>query len=253
VALGTFQEAPASALLFDPTLLLFVLATAGAWVWMARRGEGFPLIAGASSLVILAVFNRYTAIPDSARYFQFLLPLIFVGWSRAGIWLVEAVARRGTAWRWAGWIAFAGVLIALGTLSLVSLQEYYARLLGEGRDNRGMIEMVQSTRAPSETPVLVDWNLASIRTGRGGTVGDNLGVLLRLDGRTPVLVSTGTASDLGGLQNYLRAHDTAYLIGFESMPAELGQEFPLQPLLTSRFPCPSCPTPDTFTLYWWEQ
>lgn len=253
VAYGSF----ATDSLTTPAALFLCLSfaglTLGACLWMARRGEIFPLVLTVCAALFFAVFNRFVSIPDSGRYFQFLIPVIYIAWSQAGLWLAERVGQRGGGWRGVGKISFIACLLALCAFSLFSLQRFYEQTLAAGRDNSSVLQMVERTRSPAETPVLLEWKLADLRTGRGGNIADNLVYFMRLDGRKPVLVSTGTPDALGGLENYLREHETAYLVGFDSTPAALGDEFPLQPLIATHFPCASCPSPNEFTLYWWQQ
>lgn len=248
VSVGVFDDAARNVV-----GIVFGAFTLASMIWMARRGEAFPLIAGASAFLFFVVFNRFTAIPDSARYFQIFLPIVFVSWSQAGVWIWERAQTRGARWRWAAGIALTFVFFALAGVSLISLNRHYTDAMASGRNNAAMLEMITRTRAPQGAPLLIEWELAKLRTGRGGNVADNLVYLTRLDKRKANLVSTSTPSDLGGLQNFLREQESAYFIGFTDAPQLLGEEFPLTPLVTTHFPCPSCPVRQEFALYWWEQ
>lgn len=252
VSLGSFDPASTAAFFADPLLPAYLLVTLGALIWMARTGEIFPLILFSSVTILLALFNRTTAIPDSARYFQFLLPVIFATWGWAGIQLSRKFSERGNVWRWVSRAALGALVLWVCLGSLSALATFYADMTASGRNNTALLQMIEQTRGPAGAPVLLEWRLADIRTGRGGNIADNLAYLMRLDGRKPVLISTSTRKDLGGLQNLLRGQEAAYLIGFRDTPNVLGTEFPLRPIITAHFPCPSCQVSNDFALYRWE-
>lgn len=253
VTLGSFASDGASVLWSDPVLLGFAVTTATALIWWARRGERFPLVIVSCALVFLAIFNRFSSIPDSARYFQFLTPLIFITWAQAGIYLCDAAAARGRVWRWGSGIALVSLLGLLCAASLYALQQYYADALTTGRNNVGLLQMVEAVRQMPQAPVLVEYKLAKIRTGRGGELAGNLQYFLRLDGRSSSWASITNHDALGGLRNFLRENKTAYLISFSNAPARLGDKFPLHPLVMTYFPCANCGVSNNFGLYWWEQ
>lgn len=252
VALGSFGPADMQAFLTDPRLLLFLLVSLATLIWNARSGEPFPLITFLTAMFLLVVFNRFSAIPDSSRYFQFLLPVIYATWGWSALRLWKSISARGRIWNRASGVALGALFLAVGLSSLSGLATNYANMTASGRNNSAVLQMIELTRDPTAAPVLLDWQLANIRTGRGGDIADNISYLLRLDGRKPILVSTSTPKDLGGLQNLLRAQESAYLIGFPDTPDTLGAEFPLHPLLAAHFPCPSCPVSNDFVLYRWQ-
>lgn len=252
-ALGSFAPASTVAFFADPLLPIFLLVTLGALIWMARTGEIFPLIIFSTVMILLALFNRTAAIPDSARYIQFLLPVIFAAWGQAGIELWKRLSARGHIWRWVSGTALAVLFGGICVSSLLALDNYYAEMTAEGRDNTALVRMLETTRQTPATPVLVEWDLAKIRTGRGGNIADNLIYLMRLEQRKPTLVSVTTLAALGGAQNFLRDHPEAFFIGFADTPELLGTEFPLRELVSAHFSCPTCSVSNDFALYWWQE
>lgn len=254
VALGSFGSTRVDALWNDPALSSYLILTGVALIWLARHGENFPLITVLTSAIFLAIFNRFHALPDSGRYFQPLNPLIFAAWAQAGIriwdWASQLVSTRARTL-----VIRAVLLISLLMLdaaSLTNLGGYYAEAYSSGRNNAGILAIVQTIRAHRDEPIFVDYELAKLRTGRGGNIGDGLIYLLQLDGRKRILVSIANADSVGGLRNLLRTKEHAYLVSFTNAPDALGPEFPLQPLIVTRFPCRNCPVSTAFALYeWW--
>jgi 4-amino-4-deoxy-L-arabinose transferase-like glycosyltransferase len=252
VALGTFRRMYWDNVTGGLSLIAFWIVTVSALIWWARRGERFPVIAVSAGALFLAVFNRFYAIPDSGRYFQFLPPLIFATWAQVGI----------RAWEWAGNQLRAGKLGRLGLLiawaallatPLFALRDYYADAYQSGRNKAAMLAMADAVRAERDEPILIDYDLGKLRTGRGGEIADDLIYLLRLNGQAYGLVSIGNANAIDYLRNYLHLHAHAYLISFAQAPDALGPEFRLQAMLLTHFPCRSCPVPSDFGLFRWEQ
>lgn len=252
-ALGSFAPASTVAFFADPLLPIFLLVTFGALIWMARTGEIFPLIVFSTVMILLALFNRTAAIPDSARYIQFLLPVIFAAWGQAGIDLWKRLSARGHIWRWASGTALAVLFGGICLSSLLALDNYYAEMTAEGQDNSALVRLLDTTSQNPSVPVLVEWNLAKIRTGRGGNIADNLIYMMRLEQRKPTLVSVTTPADLKGVQNFLRDHPEAFFIGFTDTPKQLGTEFPLRELSSAHFSCPTCPVSNDFALFRWQE
>lgn len=248
VASGSFENLGLAA--SEPLAILFFVSVLMAMLWMARRGEPLPLIGCGCAFVFFIVFNHFTAMPDGARYFQIFLPLAFGALGQAGIWLWDKC--QVLPWRGLARAALVLALVALVGSSLAALNQYYADALASGSNNIALLQMIETTRGPANTPLLLEWDLAKIRTGRGGNIADDLAYLARLDGRQVQLVSVTTPEALGGLQNYLRAHESAYLIGFTNTSKRLDEEFELQPLTSTRFPCVACPRNGEFGLYWWQ-
>ena len=266
VGLGTFGSTSTSALWTDPRVGLFWLGTLLALVYLIRRGEYFPPVALIASLSFLAVFNRFYAVPDSARYFQSLLPVLFAAWAWVGVGLVDEIfahkplpGSTGAGQSWRLWLRRGSVLllplgfVALAWTSLTGLNLHYADAQAKGQTNEAMLNMVTAVRADRSGPVLIDWELAQLRTKRGGNVAENLIYLLSLDRREYKLVSALRKSDAQGLRDYLMRLDQAYLISFSLAPDMLGASVPLEKLVGTRFACNACPVPEEFALFRWEE
>lgn len=252
VAFGLFASDRLDEPLLHLIWLTFAAVTLTACVWMARRGEIFPLLVSICALLVFATFNRYVSIPMSGRYFQFLTPIVFCAWSQAGFYLWDAWSARRDAWRSVGRIGLAVVFAFLCLLSIWQLENHYAEARDNGHNNSSMVQIIETLRRAPEAPVLLEWELSKLRTGPGYNLADNLIFMMRLEARKPTLVSVTTPDALGGLQNLLRGSRRAFLIGFEDTPERIGEEFPLQLLIRTRFPCPNCSVSDVFALYWWE-
>lgn len=265
VGLGTFDEINAQTW-NDPRVALFWIGTVSALAYLVKRGETFPLIALVTSLIFLALFDRFYAIPDSARYFQFLNPIIFSAWAMTGVGVADSLLARAPiqtgevaqhAWikslRW----GIVGLLLlafaALLWTSLTELNQYYADVYAKGQTNEAMLAMVQAIRADPTGPVLIDWNLVQLRTKRGGNVGQDLIYLLSLERREYMLVTVMKNRPVQGLRDYLTKRKSAYLVSFTLAPDALGSDFPLAKLIESHFMCTACPVPEDFALFHWER
>jgi 4-amino-4-deoxy-L-arabinose transferase-like glycosyltransferase len=252
VALGTFRATYWDSVTGGLSLIAFWVVTLIALIWWARHGERFPLIAVSVGALFLAVFNRFYTIPDSGRYFQFLLPLIFATWAQVGFRACEWAGNQSRAVK----LGRLGLLIAWVVLlatPLLALRDYYADANASDRNNVAMLAIVEAVQDERDQPVLVDYRLGGLRTGRGGEIANDLIYLLRLNGQAYGLVSIGDANAINNLRNYLRVHARAYLISFAQAPDALGPDFRLQPMRLTHFPCPSCPVPSDFGLFRWEQ
>lgn len=211
------------------------------------------MIVAACALVFLAVFNRFYAIPDGGRYFQPLLPLLFAAWGYTAVhfWNQLSVRSPRARWAWYGTIPFAWC--ALSALSLLSLSNYYAESYASGRNNASMLAILETLRGEPEVPVLIDYELAKLRTGRGGNVAEDLICLFALDRRPTRLVTVQDKESARGLANLLRSTPKALLISFARAPDLLGTDFEMESLISARFPCVSCTVPQDFSLFRWER
>jgi Dolichyl-phosphate-mannose-protein mannosyltransferase len=254
VALGSNGRMLGNTIWSDPNLYIFVIMSGTALVWMARSGEKFPLVAFLTATLGFASFNYFMTMPDSSRYYQFMNPLIFTAWGALGIHLWDRLGERAVPSRRRryGRALLALAFVALLLSSLVTLEEYYQTSYASGKTNAAMIAMVEATRANPCDPVLIDYHLGDLRTGRGGVVAGDLDYLFNLERRKHDWATTRDLNSLKSLRAWLNRQDQAYLILFGNARSRLGSQFPLQPLIQTRFPCPSCTVPNEFTLFRWQ-
>lgn len=254
VAFGSMQNPPGAAPWVDLTLVPFLTITITSLVWLEKRHERFVLIAVLVATVFLATFNRFRFLPDSARYFEFILPLLFSAWSALAIGLWDQARELRT--RKAIWLSRAGIGIVfalISAFSMAGLVQYYKQAQSDGRTNVAMLGMVEGVRPDLEGAVLIEHKLNGLRTGRGGNVADDLLYLFQLDRRATRLVSLGDQKSLSGLQSLMRRKPTGYLVAFPDAPQVLGDRFRLTVVTRGRFPCPSCQVSNDFFLFRWEQ
>ena len=209
------------------------------------------MLAISTSLIFLATFSHYFQIPDSARYYQFLIPLIYAVWALAAMRVWDVVRPRQPAQRWMARATCATLFAFLSVTSLWQLHDYYEREAAAGRSNTAMLAMVQTLRADTAAPVLIDLHLGRLDTGRGGDVQQAVSYLLKLDGRPRNYVSTSDSNAVESLREILLRHTHAYLISFASTPQMLGGQFSLQPLVLTHFTCERCTVSGDFGLYDW--
>ncbi len=229
----------------------FWILTFGAAVWLARRGEKLPLMGIGGAIFFFATFNRFYALPDSARYFEPLLPLVFAAW---GMLLIYVWERAGAAEKIYVYGARGAWALALGVVCvvpLIGLQQYYDDALAQSKTNNGMLDIVTYLQNDAGVPILLDHTLNNVRTGRGGAVASNLIYLLRLTHQKYQLVSLADDGAVDYVRNILRPYDRAYLITYADAAARIGRGI-TTPVVVTRFPCSGCGDPPEWGLYHWE-
>lgn len=156
----------------DPSRVVYLLLALTGLALLAGRGGLLFVLAGASLIAILPLFNpRYGPIL-SGRYLVPLLPLLFMG---IGCAVVAAAARLAALVDGRERLARSGFAMAAGfglvTYPLLSLGAYYEAAVHDGRTNEPLHRLVEAIIAARHTDeaVLLDEGLAQEQLGAGGT------------------------------------------------------------------------------------